>query len=226
MSTSSTRTHEAGTGRLVIRPSGRRYLRWVRAGILRAGLLVAALVAVGMFRSQATLIERLIVFVAIPAGFLAIIVGATYLWIHRAHVVVTPTEIGKAGVLARAKMRARSDIGTVLLATTLDQGDAPGRRYKNLFILDHTGRQIMRLRDVFWETQDIERLVERLGITPVESEGVVSTRQLLKDHPNAARGLERHPFLYVGLIVVGFFGVIFVVVFLVMGVKAIIDAVG
>lgn len=84
----------------------------------------------------------------------------------------------------------------------------------------------MRLRDVFWSAEDLDRVVERLGITPVELEGAHSTRQLAEKYPRASRGFERHPFRYTALFVIGFFGVIIVVVFGVELVRAITSAVG
>lgn len=217
----SARRHRMSADHLVIRPSSGRYTRWLP---LRRLVVFLALAAVVLFVRQG-LITGAVLF-GIVVAFTASILGVTYLWIHRAHVVVTPEAIGKAGLTGRAKMRPRGDIGTLVVATTLDQGDAPGRAYKNLFVLDHSGRQIMRLRDVFWAAEDLDGVVERLGITPVEFEGIHSARQLAEKYPGASRGFERHPFRYTALFVVGFFGVIIVVVFGIELVKAITRAVG
>lgn len=90
--------------------------------------------------------------------------------------------------------------------------------FSNLFVLDENGRRIMRLRSTHWAVEDMGRIAESLGITPVDIPGPVSGPQLAKEYPNAVKGFERRPVFYTGLIIgtLFFLPLMYALIFVVM----------
>lgn len=184
------------TGQLVIRPKARQYKGWLKATpvfmIILVPLFYGLASGSGGLLGPAALLVLCVLAAVIP-------LGATYLYIRRAHVVVTPAEIGKAGFTGRPTTHPRSDAATVITATMHYPMDP--RQFRSLIVLDRAGRRIMRLRSMYWAVEDMERIVESLGIAPVSPDGVITGARLAKKYPNAVRGMERRPYLYAGLIV-------------------------
>ena len=183
---------------LVVRPRGKQYRRWL--GATPAFMIIFVIIAFSYATRPRALLGDIRGITLVLCALAAVLaLAATYVYIRRAHVVVTPTEIGKAGFTGRPKMRPRSDVATVVTATMRYPADS--RVFRSIFVFDQSGQRIMRLRSMYWAVEDMERIAESLGIAPVDIPGPVSGAQLAKEYPNAVMGFERRPFFYSGLLV-------------------------
>lgn len=139
---------------------------------------------------------------AVVAGGLAI--GAVFLYIRRAHIVVTPNEIVHVGMIRRRSW-ARSEIATVVGAP-LPASAMDARVFLNLFLLDRAGKKILRLKNTHWADADLTQLTDVLGL-PVDNPGeVVTPKQFDARYPGVLPAIERRPwafsFLIAGVLIV------------------------
>lgn len=168
---------------LVITPSVERWKRTLRT----APVWLVAFAAVSVLRLG-------LLGVVLAAVTVVLAIAVWYVYLRRARVIVTPAEIGKAGLTGRAKMHPRSDVATLVYATVGERfGDT--RRFRNLFVLDSAGRSIMRLRSSHWAESDMDRLAAQLGIEPADPGRVVTGSELGAQYPNAVPWFERRPVL-------------------------------
>jgi hypothetical protein len=184
------------TDQLVVRPRSTEYLGWLSRGFLVLVMAPVSLVYVVLTGASVTrsgLIAILCIAVAAASPLCV-----THFYMLRAYVVITPTHIGKAGFTGRPKMRPRSEVGTVLMAKMRYHADP--RKFQSLFLFDHAGRRIMRLRSMYWTPSDMERIPSALGITPVVR-GMVTSPELAKEYPHAVMGFERRPLFYAAVTV-------------------------
>jgi hypothetical protein len=176
-------TIPAGGYELIIRPCTDQYKQMLKTTPI---FLIGIVVFFSLREGVASLILA-----TVTAVVCLVIV---YFYFRGVHVVVTENEIGRSGFTSRRRMRPRGDIGTVVTATVpLSVVDT--RTADNLFVLDHAGRRIIRLRSTHWSHDDMARVIDRLGIQPVGYGEVVSAKRLSRDFPKALPLIERRPWL-------------------------------
>jgi len=90
-----------------------------------------------------------------------------------------------------------SDIGSVVLVQTYQGGSAD--TVPQLFICDHDGAQVIRLRGQFWSLADMRSICEELDVTVTELSESVTPRELLEQYPGLLYWFERRPVLAAGL---------------------------
>lgn len=117
----------------------------------------------------------------------------TGLYVRRAEVHVTATEIGSVGMRG-LRMRSRAEIGAVVTAP-VKQSSLARRALRSLLVLDDTGRRIVHIDEAFWKQEDLRRIVERLAITPISPDRIVTRKEISKRYPRALSWHERHPWL-------------------------------
>ena len=100
------------------------------------------------------------------------------------------TERGFFGIRTRFPIER---IGSIVAASTFE--GMSERVYPQLFVCDHEGRLLVRMRGQFWSQDNMDVVVETLDVpfTPVGD--AVSTRELRSDYPGLLYWFERHPVL-------------------------------
>jgi hypothetical protein len=83
------------------------------------------------------------------------------------------------------------DVGSIVLAQTFDSS---GRNaIPQLFVCDHEGTTVIRMRGQFWSQQSMDAVVEALDVPVLPIDDTVSTDELRTDHPGLLYWFERHP---------------------------------
>lgn len=172
---------------LVLRPAPgpRRRLLSV-AAVIAAVLLVAGALAGGR--------PALITGIALAA----LVIVAVAAQLGRSRIVVAPTEIVVRG-LFRRRRRDRAD-AAVVQATLL----RPAAAARTVFLLDAGGRVVLRIDGTLYAPDDLDHLVENLGLPSGGPDDPVAAARLARAQPGAAGWIERHPVGVVLICVAGF----------------------
>jgi hypothetical protein len=187
--------------RLVIRPSASHTRRALRAVLLFPLICVAILLIGGRLLSLAAA-------AIVTAGCLA----AVAVYMRRLKIVVSPTELTRVGFTGISKRWPRAEIGGVLQAR-LPDSPAYARAFDNLFVLDHTGHTMLRIRSSIWSKTDMAQLTAALGLEP-EGPGpgtFVTVAELARWYPNALPQRERRPWAFSFGVVAAIVGLIIVI---------------
>jgi hypothetical protein len=175
-------TINSSSDEFVIRPCREEYKQMLKA-------TPAVLIAVAIFPA----IQQGVAGIVIGLVTAAVCFTVMHFYFRGVHIVLTPTEIGRSGFTSRRWMRPRSDIAAVVVGhiylSLLDS-----RIAENVFLLDRSGRTIIRLRSTHWSQADRTEIVERLGIPPLVHEGLVNPPEFAKSYPKALPWYERLTF--------------------------------
>ena len=125
-------------------------------------------------------VATLLVFVAAWAYF------GTAIW-------VSPTEISERGFFGRKRTFARQSIGSVVIAETY--ASSSSETIPQLFVCDHEGTQIVRMRGQFWSRENMEVVKSTLDVPFTVVDEAVTTGDLRRDFPGLLYWFERHPVL-------------------------------
>jgi hypothetical protein len=98
------------------------------------------------------------------------------------------TERGFFGTVISAPV---GSIGSIVVVSTFHAGGAD--TVPQLFVCDHDGNQLVRLRGQFWSVETMDVVRRALDVPVVELTESVSTRQLLETHPGLLYWFERRP---------------------------------
>ena len=90
------------------------------------------------------------------------------------------------------------EIGTILFANTY-RGSGSDTACQ-LFICDHDGKQLLRMRGQFWSVEKMRIVSETLDIPMTELGESVSKSELLDRYPGLLYWFERHPLVIGGLV--------------------------
>jgi hypothetical protein len=110
----------------------------------------------------------------------------TGVWVDGASI----TERGFVGGLVTVPVEA---IGSIVVVHTYHGGGAD--TLPQLFVCDHEGGQLLRLRGQFWSVDNMNIVRETLGVPVVELNQAVSSRELVERYPGLLRWFERRPVL-------------------------------
>jgi len=89
-------------------------------------------------------------------------------------------------------------IGTILFANTY-RGSGSDTACQ-LFICDHDGKQLLRMRGQFWSAESMRLVADTLDIPLTELGESVSKSELLDRYPGLLYWFERHPLVIASLI--------------------------
>lgn len=106
---------------------------------------------------------------------------------------VSPTEISERGFFGRKQTFPRESIGSVVVAETY--ASSLTETIPQLFVCDHDGTQIVRMRGQFWSRESMEVVKSTLDVPFTVVDEAVTTGELRRDFPGLLYWFERHPFL-------------------------------
>ena len=145
-------------------------------------------------------------FLAIPAGTWPLVVVAQVLFVGvsllalraylRVGIWVSPTSVAEQGFFTRTR-RGRSELGEAIFVRTFHGGWID--TVPQLFLCDHHGKQLIRMRGQFWSEESMLTVASTLEIPLTEIGRDVSTAELHESHPGLLYWFERRPVLAGGL---------------------------
>ncbi|WP_188510443.1 hypothetical protein [Conyzicola nivalis] len=105
--------------------------------------------------------------------------------------------IAERGLLGRTTTMQTADVGSIVLVRTFEGGGA--ETVPQLFVCDHDGNQVIRLRGQFWSESDMRIVCDELDVTVTELNESVTPRELLERYPGLLYWFERRPVLAAAL---------------------------
>jgi hypothetical protein len=99
--------------------------------------------------------------------------------------------IAERGMLGRLTMMPTADIGSIVLVRTFEGGGA--ETVPQLFVCDHDGNQVIRLRGQFWSESDMRIVCDKLDVPVTRLNQSVTPRELLERYPGLLYWFERRP---------------------------------
>jgi hypothetical protein len=85
------------------------------------------------------------------------------------------------------------EIGSIVRADTFDASGT--RTFPQLFVCNHDGRQLVRMRGQFWSRESMDTVIRTLDVPFDPFAQALSTSELRSDHPDLLYWFERHPVL-------------------------------
>lgn len=123
------------------------------------------------------------------------------------------------GFFGRTTFVPIAEIGSLISAETFSGTEAEAS--PQLFLCDHEGRQLVRMRGQFWSRENMNVVIATLDVPHTTLEDAVSRRELQTSHPGLLYWFERRPVLaalaFTGA--TGAFGVIAMVVLNAFGIS-------
>ncbi|THV37003.1 hypothetical protein [Glycomyces buryatensis] len=130
---------------------------------------------------------------AIMGGCFAAILIPTFIYVRNAYTAVTSTHVGRAGITGRLRAVPRAHIAAAVRARLL-QPRTPA--LDNLFLIDHHGRQLLRLIPHNRNGDQIDQIVALLGVPVTGPDEPVWGKQLAREYPVDLALYERRPYLF------------------------------
>lgn len=124
---------------------------------------------------------------AIGLGALAFAAWVRY---QRTEAAVSPHGIVERGFFGRVHSVARRDVAGVLRVETY-RGDTL-ETAKQLFVVDHEGRCVFRMRGTFWDDASMDLVAEILGVDEVVRTEPVTLSELRASDPKLLYWFEGH----------------------------------
>lgn len=165
---------------LVLRPALRA--GWARLGV---GVVTGVVMTAGIgFRVGPE--------AAVATGIAwAVLVALVTAHLHRARIVLTAHEIVLKGAVFQRR-RSRADAVWTIRATVVQ---ARGGPCDTLFVLDAHGGVLIRVYGANYATEDLDRLVNALGLPCSGPERPVTPRELQRYRPGLVTWFEQHAYL-------------------------------
>jgi hypothetical protein len=129
-----------------------------------------------------------VVFTQFLATLAVSLLGAGF---FSATIWIGPGAIAERGFFGRKTRFERSAIGSILLAHTYTGPDLTP--VPQLFVRDHDGHQLVRMRGQFWSREMMDDVIRLLDVPVTVSDDPVSIAELRDDHPQLLYWFERHP---------------------------------
>ncbi|WP_411699519.1 hypothetical protein [Conyzicola sp.] len=115
----------------------------------------------------------------------------------RVGVWIDPRGVAERGLLGRTTWMQTADIGSIVRVRTFEGGGA--ETVPQLFVCDHDGNQVIRLRGQFWSEDAMRIVCDQLDVTVTELNQSVTPRELLERYPGLLYWFERRPVLAAAL---------------------------
>ncbi|MER5423503.1 hypothetical protein [Streptosporangium roseum] len=167
-------------GDLVLRPDARK----------GAAFLIAALVATVAIVAAILVGDAPTVFAPIVGAVFAVLIALGSCAFFRARIVLTAHEIVLRGIFFQQR-RSRSRAAEVVRATLVAPRVSPG---DTLFVLDAQRNLLIRVPGSGYAREDIDRLVNALGVPCSGPDHAVDANELAKTYPGLVSWVERHPY--------------------------------
>lgn len=106
---------------------------------------------------------------------------------------VGPGVIAERGFFGRKTRFETSGIGSIMLAHTYSSPDLTP--IPQLFVCDHEGKSLVRMRGQFWPRETMDAVIEALPVPVTVDDDPVSIADLRHDFPGLLYWFERHPIL-------------------------------
>ncbi|MBG6055424.1 hypothetical protein IWX81_001847 [Salinibacterium sp. CAN_S4] len=130
----------------------------------------------------------LIVYVQIAASLVVALAASRY---YRAAIWVDETSISERGFFRSKTRFESSQIGSMLFVITLYSSQPLGA--PQLFVCDHDGRQLVRMRGRFWSRADMDTVSSTLNAPYVRLGQPMSTSEIHEQYPGIGYWFERRP---------------------------------
>lgn len=167
-------------GDLVLRPDLRKGLAMLAFMVVAAVAIVAAILTG----------DAPTVFAPIVGGLFAVLIILAIASLVRARIILTAHEIVVRGLFIW-QHRPRSRVAEVVRATLVVPR---GGRRENLFVLDAQRDLLIRLPGTNYAREDLDRLVNALGVPCGGPTGPVTAHEFAKTYPGLVSRAERHPY--------------------------------
>jgi hypothetical protein len=132
---------------------------------------------------------------------------------------VDPTELRERGFFGRTTHLPVAEIGSLISAETF--AGSGEETSPQLFVCDHDGKQLVRMRGQFWSRENMEIVIATLDVPHTTLDDAVSRGELQASHPGLLYWFERRPLLaalaFTGA--TGIFGVIAMIVLNALGIS-------
>ncbi len=126
---------------------------------------------------------------------------------------VTASTVEERGYWGTRTSFVRSDVATVVLATTYSRSSP--EPLPQLVIRDSDGIRILRMRGNFWSVEAMRSVISAMDVTPILPAEVMSSEEFFTRFPGAAYWFERRPVL-AWLAIAGVLAVGVIVVFAIL----------
>ena len=154
-------------------------------------------------------------FLAVPVGTWPFVVVAQMVFIGafllalraylRVGIWVDPTSITEQGFFTRTDL-TKDELGEAIFVNTFHGGWID--TIPQLFLCDHSGKQLLRMRGQFWSKESMLTVASTLEIPYNEIDRDVSTAELHAAYPGLLYWFERRPVLAGALVVGAILGVV------------------
>ena len=157
-----------------------------------------------------------VIVVVYEATALLLLALAVYRYL-RLGIWVDVAGIAERGFFLSRRRIPVADIGSLVSATTFQVGGVDA--VPQLFVCDHSGRQLVRMRGQFWSREAMGAVITTLGAPVIEIEHPISTADLHREYPGLLYWFEKRPMLatllFAGTLVLG--GLLLYVVLVLLG---------
>jgi hypothetical protein len=157
-------------------------------------------------------------FLAIPAGTWPLVAlaqalfVAVYLLALRAYlrvgIWVSPTHVVEQGFFTKTRFE-KGQLGEAIFVNTFHGGWID--TVPQLFLCDHDGKQVLRMRGQFWAPESMRTVASTLEIPFTDIDRDVSTAELHEAYPGLLYWFERRPALAIALAVVLALAIVFAI---------------
>ncbi len=179
-----------------IRPSRSAYKKAIGAN----AAIFLPFVAISVFNNR----DNPVLLASVLLATLAVVSVFIVLYFRNTRIDFGDGAITRVNLFGSTRRWATSDVGDVVLAPSVTAPAQPPTHYT--MVLDRSGNTILRPTSATWSPEQIQSLVEGIGVEPtIIAESI--TPGILRDrYPNAIAWWEAHPlasaFILVGVICV------------------------
>jgi hypothetical protein len=167
--------------------------------LLRQGLVACVVFLIPVF--------VVLYFVTVPTGAWPVVVAgqlvatlivlATAITFLRTAIWVNADGISERGFFGRMKRLSRANIGSIMIVETFDGGS--DETIPQLFVRNHEGELEIRMRGQYWSRENMELVMETLGVPTEQLPDRLTAAELRDDFPGLLYWFERHPILAAAL---------------------------
>lgn len=125
--------------------------------------------------------------------FAAVLITLASVLFHRTGIWVSSVGLRERGYFGRTRYVPVADMGAVILAETFTGVGAEVA--PQLFICDHDGKQLVRLRGQFWSQENMDIVMATLDVPQTALADTLSQGEMRTEYPGLLYWFERRPVL-------------------------------
>ena len=107
------------------------------------------------------------------------------------HIRVSPEGLSERGFFGRTGAYRLDQIGSIVFANTVVGGNTES--HPQLFVCDHAGRQLVRMRGQFWSKDSMDAVIATLDVPLTIVDETVSNEELHAAYPGLLYWFEKRP---------------------------------